>query len=524
MRRAAVARAGLTVAVWFLISRMLGSVRLVVTTNQFTPADLGLFYTAFRLPDLVFQLVAAGAMGSALIPILAGLFVEHDEKRAWSVVSTVTTLLLGGLTVLAAIAFVTAPELVRLGTPGFSDAQVTKTVDLTRVMLIGPIFLALGAVVTSVLNARNLFMASSIAPVAYNLGIILGSVALGPALGIEGLAVAVVAGSAAHLLVQLRPLLRTGFRYRPTVALDDPATRQALGLMGPRAIGLGVTQITFIVVTALATGLGAPAVAAFNIAFLLLQIPIGLVSVPLGIVLLPALSERVAGAGDAAFVRAVAIALRVLLFVMVAMAGLLAATSDQVVALIAPTFDSASAALVAGTFVVFLAGLPAHAMIVILARAFYARQNTKTPVLLAIMAVAINTTVAALLVGPYGLGGLAAAIAIAAWAEALGLAVLLRKAVPGLELGRLGWTGVRAITASGLASLAAVGTLQVARQTLDPGTGLISAAVGLGAATIVFVGVIVLASYVVRADELRELVAFARSALGRPGDEARSPS
>jgi putative peptidoglycan lipid II flippase len=524
MTRASVARAGLTVAAWFLLSRMLGSIRLIVTTNQFTPADLGLFYAAFRLPDLVFQLVAAGAMGSALIPILAGLFVDHDEKRAWSVVSTVTTLLLGGLTVLATIAFVSAPELVRLGTPGFSDAQVAKTVDLTRVMIIGPIFLALGAVVTSVLNARNLFVASSIAPVAYNLSIILGSVALGPALGIEGLAVAVVAGSAAHFLVQLRALLRTGFRYRPTVGLGDPATRQALVLMGPRAIGLGVTQITFIVVTALATGLGAPAVAAFSIAFLLLQIPMGLVSVPLGIVLLPALSERAAGDGDASFVRAVALSLRLLLFVMVAMAGLLAATSDQVVALIAPTFDAASAALVADTFVVLLAGLPAHAMIVPLARAFYARQNTKTPVLLAIMAVAITTAVAASLVGPFGLGGIAFAIALAAWAEALGLAVLLRKAVPGLELGRLGWSGVRAITASGAASLAAVGTLQVARQALGPGTGLISAVVALSAAMVVFVFVIIVVSYVVRADEPMELLAFARAALRRPGDQARSLS
>jgi putative peptidoglycan lipid II flippase len=361
MTRAAIARAGLTVSAWFLVSRLLGSVRLVVTTNQFTPADLGLFYTAFRLPDLVFQLVAAGAVGSALIPVLGALFVDREDPRAWRVVSTVTTLLLAGLALLATLAFVLAPELVRIGTPGYSDAQVARTVDLTRVMLLSPVFLALGGVATSVLNARNLFMASSIAPAAYNVGIILGSLALGPMLGIEGLALAVVIGSAAHLLLQLRPLLRTGFRYHPTVALDDPEARQALVLMAPRAVGLGVTQITFIVVTALATGLGAPAVAAFNIAYGLLQLPLGLVSVPLGIVLLPSLSEWATTESDGAFVRAIILALRLLVFLMVAIAGLLAVVSHQAVAILLPTYDAANAARVASTFLVFLGGLPAHA-------------------------------------------------------------------------------------------------------------------------------------------------------------------
>ncbi|HEV2005045.1 MAG TPA: lipid II flippase MurJ, partial [Candidatus Limnocylindrales bacterium] len=298
-------------------------------------------------------------------------------------------------------------------------------------------------------------------------------------------------------------------------ALDDPEARQALVLMAPRAVGLGVTQITFIVVTALATGLGAPAVAAFSIAFGLLQLPLGLVSIPLGIVLLPALSEWAAKESDGAFVRALTQVLRLLLFLMVAIAGLLAAVSHQLVAILLPTYDPANAAMVGGTFFVFLGGLPAHAMIAILARAFYARQNTRTPVMLAIMAVVINTTVAATLVGPFGLGGIAAGIALAAWAEVGGLLLLLRRAVPGLVLEGLGRTALHVVTAAGLSFAAAVAVVEVIRRSFGPGAGIIPAIGEVGAAALAYAFVLLLVSQLLRSTEPGEALAFVRAAVRR---------
>src|SRR5262245_33765587 len=207
------------------------------------------------MPDLIFQLVAAGALASALIPVLAGILATGDRNRAWRVASTVTNLMLIALAVLGGIVFLAAPWLMPIITPGFDQAQLDKTVELTRIMLLSPLFLALGSVATSVLNAQDRFAAAAIAPVMYNLAIIGAAVALAPSMGVDGLAVGVVAGSVLHLLIQLKPLASGGFRWSPSVDTHDPEAREALVLMAPRAVGLGVSQLTFLVSTSLASGL-----------------------------------------------------------------------------------------------------------------------------------------------------------------------------------------------------------------------------------------------------------------------------
>ena len=146
-------------------------------------------------------------------------------------------------------------------------------------MLLAPIFLALGAVATAALNGTQRFGASAVAPIVYDLAIIGAAVVLAPSLGVTGLAIGVVAGSLGHLLVQIPPLARAGYRYLPKIDLGEEQARRALALMGPRVIGLGVTQITFVVMTALATDLGVGAVSAYTIAFSLLQIPLGVIGI-----------------------------------------------------------------------------------------------------------------------------------------------------------------------------------------------------------------------------------------------------
>ena len=295
------------------------------------------------------------------------------------------------------------------------------TIQLTRIMVLGPIFLALGAVATSVLNAQGRFAAAALAPSVYNVAIIAATLALAPSMGAVGLAIGVVAGSLGHLLVQLPPLRRLGFRYQPIIDLKDAAARQALVLMAPRAIGLGATQITFLVMTGLAAGAGGPtAVTAFTIAFTLLQIPVGVIGVPLAVVLFPSLSREVAIGNHREFVGLLTRALRFLTFVMLPIAVLTAILAVEGVALLFRRFDQAAIELTAVTLQAFLVGLVAHALIAVLARAFYALQDTRTPVAVAIMAVVINTTLAIQLVEPYGLPGMALAIALAAWLEAGG--------------------------------------------------------------------------------------------------------
>jgi putative peptidoglycan lipid II flippase len=330
------ARAGLVVSSAFLVSRVLGWVRLVVIGNIFgASADLDAFFAAFRIPDLLFQLVAAGALSSALIPVISGLFAGGEHDRAWRVVSTIADLLVVALLILGVVVFLAAPVLVpSFIAPGFDPATTDETITLTRIMLLSPIFLALGAVATSVLNAADRFAAAAVAPIVYNLAIIGAAFILVPSMGVEGLAVGVVAGSVGHLLVQLGPLRALGFTYRPIVDLADSAARKTLGLMAPRAIGLGATQITFVVVTALATTLGVGAVTALTVAFTLLQIPIGVIGVPLGVVLLPTLSRTAAQGDLEEFRDLLSRALRVLVVAMVPIAALFAILRTDVVTLL----------------------------------------------------------------------------------------------------------------------------------------------------------------------------------------------
>ena len=409
------------------------------------------------LPDLIFQLVAAGALSSALIPIVSALFTTNERARAWRVVSTVINLMLIGLAILAVGLFILAPAIVPKITPGFGPAELDRTIELTRIMLLSPIFLALGAVATSVLNAGGRFTAAAMAPIVYNLAIIGGALLLGPSLGVVGLAIGVVCGSLGHLLVQLRPLDRMGFRYQPRIEAGDPEARHALLLMAPRAIGLGATQITFIVVTSLATLLGAGAVSDFNFAFAMLQIPLGVIGVPLGIVVLPTLSREAAQGAEGAFVSLLTRALRLLLYVMIPIAVFLTVVRQPFTELLFGhgKISQADLDLIALTLAYFLIGLTAHALIAVLARAFYARQDTVTPVIAAVAAVAINTTLAIVLVGPLGLGGIALAIAIAAWVEAIALIVVLRRRLPAFPLSGMARVSLEAAGASAVAGAVA---------------------------------------------------------------------
>ena len=236
----ALARAGFIVTTAFLISRILGYIRYVAIAAAVPNASqLDAFFAAFRIPDFLFQLVAAGALSSAMIPIVAGLLANQEAARAWRVVSTVTTLMLGTLAILAAVVLLLAPGLVATITPGFDESELELTTELTRIMVLAPLFLAAGAVATSVLNARGRFGAAAMAPLAYNLGIIAGALFLVPVFGVAGLAIGVVIGAAGHLLVQLPTVRRLGVRIRPRVDLGDPQARRTLVLMAPRALGLG---------------------------------------------------------------------------------------------------------------------------------------------------------------------------------------------------------------------------------------------------------------------------------------------
>jgi len=456
---ATLARAGLVVSAAYLASRLLGYLRVVVIGTTFGAGpELDAFFAAFRIPDLVFQLVAAGAVASALVPIVSGLSATGESARAWRIVSTVANLMLVGLIILAGGAFVLAPVLVPLITPGFDDAQLARTIDLTRLMLVGPILLGLGSVATAALNGSRRFAASAVAPIVYNLAIIGAAVLLGPTMGVTGLAIGVVAGSAGHVLIQLLPLARVGFRYAPRVDLSDRDAREALVLLAPRAIGLGATQLIFVVLTALASGLGPGAISAYTIAFALLQIPIGVIGIPLGIVLFPSLAGELAQGRVGSYLALIERGLRVGAFVMFPIAALGMVLRVQVVELLLGygRFGEAAVDLTAATLLTFLIGLPAHAGLDVLSRAFYARRDTRTPVVGVVLSMAVTVVLANALVAQLGLPALGLALSVGTWLEAALLAFILRRREPAFDLAGVVSLLGRCLIGAGVAALAAV--------------------------------------------------------------------
>ena len=510
---AAIARAGLVVSAAYLASRLLGYLRIVVIGTTFGAGpDLDAFFTAFRIPDLIFQLVAAGAVASALVPIVSGFRATGETLRAWRIVSTIANLMLIALVILAAIAWLLAPAIVGLLAPGFDAGELAHTTDLTRVMLLGPILLGLGAIATAALNGSRRFAASAIAPIVYNLAIIGAAVILGPSMGVEGLAVGVVAGSAGHILIQLPALARAGYRWRPSIDLGDAEARHAFVLMAPRAVGLGATQLIFVTLTSLASDQGPGAISAYTIAFSLLQIPIGVIGIPFGIVLFPSLASELALGRTGTYLAIVGRALRVLVFVMLPITALAMVLRVQVVELLLGygRFDTTAVDVTAATLLLFLIGLPAHGVLDVLARSFYARKDTATPVVAAIVGVVVTIAFAMALVGTLALPAVGLALSIGTWAEAILLLGMLKRREAALDLGGIASTGVRSLAGALVAAGVALGVL-AALHAAGFGGGKVAALVEAVMATgLAGLAYLVLA-VVLRIPELEVLIQTGRS-------------
>jgi putative peptidoglycan lipid II flippase len=288
--------------------------------------------------------------------------------------------------------------------------------------------------------------------------------------------------------------------------------------MAPRAVGLGAGQITFVVVTSIASTMGSGAITAFNIAFTLLQIPIGVIGVPLGIVVLPSLSREAAVGRIEEFTGLVSRALRLLLFVMLPITGIAIVLRREIVEILFGygRFDAAAIDLTAATLLAFLGGLAAHALIAVLARAFYAQQDTRTPVAVAVLAVVVNTTLAGVFAGPFGLPGLGLAIAVAAWLEAIVLVVLLKRRVPELALRPVISLAARSVVVAIGGSLAAAGVAAGLGLALGSDAGRVALLVRMIVAGVVWLVTSIGVALVLRIGELSSIIGLMADLIRRP--------
>jgi putative peptidoglycan lipid II flippase len=430
------AQASLVLTVAALASRLLGWFRLLVIGSQFGASrELDAYFAAFRIPDAIFQLVVAGALSAALIPVFSSYRAREQEREAWQLASSVINLVVIALAGLSLIMAIFAPVFVPIVAPGFDAPTTELTIRMTRVMLLSPVLIGIGAVVTGVLNSYERFAVPAMAPLAYNLCIIGAAIFLAPIMGVEGLAVGVAVGSLAHLAVQLPQLARVGQRYDLTIGLGHPGVRRVGWLMGPRMLGLAAGQLNFIVATVLASSLPEGSVTSFYYAFQLAQLPVGVLGVSVAVALFPTLS-RDAALGRVPEIRhQVAGSLRVLIFMAAPLTAALIVLAQPITSVFFQygLFSEQSAEQTANVLTYFAIGLVGHIVVHVLTRAFYAMQDTRTPVTWAVIGVAINVPLMVWLVGPMGVAGLALALSVSVLLEVAGLIWSLRRRIESIE-------------------------------------------------------------------------------------------
>mgnify|MGYP005849470865 CR=1 FL=1 len=431
-----IARAAGVVVVFFVLSRFLGLVREMAIGSRFgTSGELDAYLAAFRLPDFIFQLIAGGALGSAFIPVFTAYLAEGDEEGAWRLASAVANLVLLALAALAGLAAWLAPWLVpSVIAPGFGPEKQALTVELMRWMLLCPVIFGLSGLAMAVLNSYQHFLLPSLAPVVYNLSIIGGALFLVPFWGVYGLVAGVVAGAVLHLAVQAPGLLSRGLVYSLRLGLGDLRVREVGRLMLPRALGLSVVQINFLVNTILASGLVEGSLAALNFAWLLMLLPQGVFAQAVATAAFPTFAWLSAKGEEAEMRETFSATLRTVLYLIIpASVGLFTLRYPLIRLLFQRgAFDAESTGAVAWALSFYLPGLWAHAALEIITRAFYARHDTLTPVLVGAGAMALNVILSLLLIGPLAHGGLAAANSSATILETSILLFILRKHLAGI--------------------------------------------------------------------------------------------
>ncbi len=445
-----VAWAAGVVAAGFLLSRLLGLLRSVVIADAFgTEPELAAYWVAFRIPDLVFQLLAGATLSAAFIPVFSRVRLRESADAGWELASGVLNLISLVTLVVAVGAFVLAPWIVPLIAPGLGEgggreAEIESlAVELTRIMLLSPIFFGISGMLTGILNARQHFVAPALAPLFYNASIIMGALFLAGPMGVRGLAVGVVVGSGLHLLVQLPALAAVGMRWRPVFDLASGPVREVLRLAGPRVIGLGASQLNLVIVIFFASFVSDEAINAVSYAFLLMMMPVAVAGMAISTAAFPLLAQQAAARQMGTLAVSLGRALGTILFLAVpASAGLLV-LADPIVRVLLQrgAFDRASSELVASIVAVYAVAVFAHAGIEIVSRGFYALSDTRTPVKVTVLATVLNAALCWALVGPFGVRGLAAAASIAAILEFALLVRLLSQRLGGLSPAARRWPG-----------------------------------------------------------------------------------
>lgn len=381
-------------------SKFLGLIRDRLLVHNFNTSDAAVYFAAFKLPDLMFQLLIFGALSVAFIPVFTEHLNRKGEKDAFEFASNILNLSLLLFGLIAVVCFFFVSPLNSLLIPGFRGNEKIATDHLTQIILLGQLLLVIGSFFVGILQSYQRFIVPSIAPLFYNLGIIIGIVFLSKPFGIIGPGLGVIIGAALHVLVQLPLVSSLGFRYKFSFDFFNAGVREVVKLISIRNIGLAVEQFNDAVGIALASLVSYSSVTLFTFAQHLQIVPIGLFGATIAQAALPVLSREHSTGEKEGFKITILTTFHQILFLTLPAMAFLIVLRIPIVRLVfgAQQFNWTDTVLTGRTLAFLALGLTAQSVILLLVRGFYALKDTKTPVIASFITVAINIALSFLFV------------------------------------------------------------------------------------------------------------------------------
>lgn len=433
-----IASAAFIIMLFGLASRILGLLRDRFLASTFGAGDaLDVYYAAFRIPDLIYNFLILGALSAAFIPIFSGLLSENKEKQAWELVNGILNIFIILIIAISLIFCFFTPQLMHLITPGFHPEKMDQVIIFTRIMFLSPIFLGISGIFGAILTSFKRFLMYSLAPIFYNVGIIIGVLVFVKFMGPIGLAWGVVLGAFLHMLVQCPAVFHLGFKNNFSLRkyFFNKDIRSVLKLMIPRMMGIAVNQFNLFIITIFASLLASGSLAVFSFAQNLQSVPLGIFGVSFAIAVFPTLSRLTKKENEKEFVGTFSETFRNILFFVIPLSIMILLLRAQIVRVIlgAGEFDWEDTILTYECLGFFSLSLFAQSLIPLLARSFYALKNTKIPFYAALISEAINILAVIFLIGKLKIIGLAIAFSLSSIFQMLLLLFLLHSRFGGLD-------------------------------------------------------------------------------------------
>ncbi len=497
--------AAIILAAASLTSQFLGLMRDRILAGRFGAGDeLDIYFASFRVPDLIYNLLVVGALTAGFIPVFTAYWqrskkqitnfsspqmrgglkrgVEGGEVHLndtspspssteegrisddpWYLANDLLNIVSFGLIIACGLAAIFASRIVPLIAPGFDPQKIHQTINLTRIIFLSPIFLGISGVFSGISQSFKHFIAFSLAPIFYNLGIIFGALFLTKYFGIYGLGLGVIIGAFLHMLVQILPAASFGFRYQFILDFKNKGIRRIAKLMIPRTFSLGLSQLNFLALTIIASTLASGSLAVFNFAYNIYTFPLGLVAGSFAIAAFPTLTHWAHRKDWPNFAKSFSSAFRQILFFIIPAAALFIVLRAQIVRVILGTgrFNWNDTILTINALQFLTLGLFADGLVLLLIRGFFALEDTKTPFVLGIFDTLIRVICAYVFARYFGVAGLAIGFTFGCVVYFILLWFFLQRKVGDLDKRAIFSSTVKILFASILAGLTAYLALHI---------------------------------------------------------------